>query len=126
MKVIYYAARVVDKVDRLRWVLEAHLTRQGLEICNDFEGLLECFRLPLSVDVVFVLRVSSRQEMEGMLTFRELMHDRRIILVLPDSDSETVSMAHTLRPRIISYDDSDFVEISSVLFRWAMNDVPKL
>jgi hypothetical protein len=52
----------------------------------------------------------------GRLTcMRELIQNNKSIIVLPDQTPETVSMGHTLYPRFISYLDSDFKDIGSVL-----------
>jgi hypothetical protein len=41
----------------------------------------------------------------------------RIILVLPDRDDETVAMGHRLRPRMVSYNDGDYLDVAAVLIR---------
>jgi hypothetical protein len=38
-------------------------------------------------------------------------------LILPDDDPGTTVLAHTLRPRLITYRDSDFLDVASVLSR---------
>lgn len=53
-----------------------------------------------------------------ILSLREFLHDRRIILVLPDSEPETVSLGHILRPRFITYGDSDYMDVSAILGKW--------
>ena len=54
----------------------------------------------------------------NILELSELLHDRRIILVLPDSEPETVSLGHILRPRFITYGDSDYMDVSAIMGKW--------
>jgi hypothetical protein len=65
--------------------------------------------------VVFVFLVSDRRELQGLIECREWLRDSRLILVLPDEEMETVSRGHVLRPRFITYAESDFIDVSAVL-----------
>ena len=68
-----------------------------------------------SSNAVTVLLLSSRQELENIVQYADLLCDQKIILVLPDRARETLSMGHALYPRFISYTDGDLQDVTSVL-----------
>jgi len=70
-----------------------------------------------SSNAVTVLLIASRQELENIVQYAELLCDQKIILVLPDRAQETLSMGHALYPRFISYTDGDLKDVTSVLHK---------
>lgn len=60
-----------------------------------------------------------------LIEYREWLGDRRLILVLPDDDIETISQGHALRPRFVTYVESDFIDISAVLGKMLGVRVPQ-
>ena len=50
-----------------------------------------------------------------MSKISELLMDHKVILILPEAEPEMVAMGHALRPRFITYNDGDFLEMASVL-----------
>jgi len=38
-------------------------------------------------------------------------------MILPDDNSDTTVLAHTLRPRLITYKEGDFLDVAAVLSR---------
>ncbi len=59
---------------------------------------------------LFVLFADSRSRLEELISLRELLEDRRILLILPDESKFTLSRAFKLSPRFYtcisdSYDD---------------------
>lgn len=78
-------------------------------------SLLQRLHQPLSEAMIFVFLISSRQELLELVEYQEWLRDYRLILVLPDDDMETISRGHALRPRFVTYAESDFIDISAVL-----------
>jgi hypothetical protein len=118
MNVIFFTSIDPSVSNRLTRVLDVHVSRKELETCRNFHIFSERLHQPLPDSVVFVLQICSREELMDILPLRELLHDRRIILVLPDSEPETVSLGHILRPRFITYGDSDYMDVSAILGKW--------
>ena len=119
MNVIFFTSVDPSVSNRLTRVLEVHVSRKKLETCRNIDIFSERLHQPLPDSVVFVLQICSREELMDILSLREFLHDRRIILVLPDSEPETVSLGHILRPRFITYGDGDYMDVSSILGKWA-------
>ena len=119
MNVIFFTSIDHSVANRLTRVLEVHVSRKELETFRNIDIFSERLHQPLPDPVVFVLQICSREELMDILPLRELLQDRRIILVLPDSEPETVSLGHILRPRFITYGDSDYMDMSAILGKWA-------
>jgi len=64
---------------------------------------------------VAVLFAGTMQDLLALKSIWELLQDMRTILILPDGSEETVAVAHTMRPRFISYGDRDLHAVTAVL-----------
>ncbi len=119
IKVIYYSSIVDAAGGRLQRVIEMLFTREQLEIFRTIEALNNRLHQPLTEPLIFVIFIDSPEELSEMTTLHEALQDRRIILVLPDSNPDSVAKGHSLRPRFLTYADSDFVEVLGVLGKMA-------
>lgn len=115
MNVIYYSALRASRRDKLQRVIDVLVPRNNVETFRSIPSLLQRLHKPLPEAVVFVFLVSSKQELTELVEYREWLKDRRLILVLPDDDIETISRGHALRPRFVTYVESDYIDISAVL-----------
>ena len=50
---------------------------------------------------------------------KDLFDGIRKIIILPDGEQVTISLAHKLYPRFLSYIDSDFSDVAAVLKKMA-------
>ena len=117
MKVLFYAKAIKGGGRRLLRVIERLLPNDVLEIYNSIDGLSRWFNRPQPADapVIVVFQAVGQEDLQSMLSIRDLLVDVRILMVLPDKEKETIAKAHRLRPRFITYADSDFLEIGAVL-----------
>jgi hypothetical protein len=88
-----------------------------VEIYYTLNKFYQRFTRAGSSSAVTVLLLSSRQELENLVQYADLISDQKIILVLPDHAKETIDMGHALYPRFIGYTDSDLTDVTSVLRR---------
>jgi len=66
---------------------------------------------------VVVIVLSGDEETKVLLPVRHIISDTAIIVVLPDDSPDMTALAHRLRPQYISFLDSDFSELISVIGR---------
>jgi hypothetical protein len=59
----------------------------------------------------------SKQTLITLLPIKDLLEDTNLILILAERDEETVALGHRLRPRFITYADSDFLDVASVVMK---------
>ena len=115
MNLLFYT-RVTDGAgERLHKMIEALVPENSLEVYRSIESLSRRLRQPVNNVVIAVLLAASKGDLLDFISIRDLLRDVRIILVLPDRDEDTVSKGHYLRPRFVSYTDSDFADVFAVL-----------
>jgi hypothetical protein len=115
MKILFYATQSDWAAEKLQRVLEGLVPRDQLEICRTFSRLSDKLYKPSNNLDIAVLTAVTDEELSKILSLRDLFSDIRIVLILPDSKSATISKAHTLGPRFLTYLDSDVEEVKSVL-----------
>lgn len=117
IKIIYYSEINEPSSERLKRVIEMNFPRHHIEEYRTVEALSQRLEQPIPELPIIVLLAASREDLSAIMTLRELLLDRRIILVLPDDTPETASCGHMLRPRFITYRESDYGDVSVVLGR---------
>ncbi len=115
MIVLLYKPINNDASERLQKALENAAPEDRIEIYRSIDGLLKGVRKAGYGKGIGVLLVSSEADLEDILSVKEQLRDLRIILILPDRSEKSVSKGHKLYPRFLSYADSDFKDVSSVL-----------
>ncbi len=84
---------------------------------KDFKAKLNELRYEFTVAIVFA---PNRQDISDVLSLEHFLRDIQIILIISHENHGTLSMAHFLKPRFISYfshvsKEIDVGEITSVL-----------
>ena len=116
MSLILYSPVQEGVGKQLRRVIEKLVSKDNVEIYQSVESLSLRLRQPAdSLPIAAVLLAARRGDLSELLSIRDLLRDIRIILVLPDRDEDTIAKGHTLRPRFVSYSDSNFTDVCSVL-----------
>ncbi|MFA5903622.1 MAG: hypothetical protein WC836_06765 [Desulfobacula sp.] len=64
--------------------------------------------------IILILAASSR-DLYKILPYRDLLEDRHVILILPDSEKDTMTQALSLYPRYIDYIQNDPTDVFLVL-----------
>ncbi|NVM21185.1 MAG: hypothetical protein HWN68_05340 [Desulfobacterales bacterium] len=118
LKVLVYATETERSAQLLQGMIEAIETQVpdvAEEACRTIDSFAERLRTPANRPRIAVLITASREELSEILSIKDLIHNLRIILILPDRKSDTIAQGHTLRPRFLTYADSDFSEVAAVL-----------
>ena len=124
MNVILFSSVKNEQGERLERVIELFFSKRRVEKYRDLEAFGKKLHEPYNHKDVILLSPASKEELLRLLALQDLLSGMRIILVLPDRDEETVSMGHRLRPRMVSYNDSDYLDVAAVLTR--MNEKREL
>ena len=101
--------------ERLQGMIRDLVPRERLEIYRTFNGFSERLRKPMDDIPVAVILAASGNDLLTILSISHLLYDVRLILILPDREDPTVAIGHSMRPRFLSYTDSDFREVTAVL-----------
>jgi hypothetical protein len=119
--VIFFSTVRGEPGERLLRIIESVVSKEKVKICRNIDALSRTLRRPRDCAAIAILLATSGKDLPDILSLRDLLLDIKIILVLPDSDPDTVSKGHILRPRFMSDCSSDFQEIAAVLKRMVEN-----
>ncbi len=113
---ILFSSESPTAESRLFQVLESRFPGEEITLCKSAEALCRSLSVPLNPSTTAVLLAGSRKTLTELVALAPLFRNMWIILILPDRETSTVALAHSLRPRYLTYTDIDFVEpVASVL-----------
>jgi hypothetical protein len=115
MALLLYADLKKEAGRRIKRTVERLLRSDDLMVSQTLFHLSETIRKPAHHIHIAILLALQEKDMEEILSMRDYFHDIRTILILPNRDRKTITMAHSLYPRFVSYVDSDFQEVALVL-----------
>ena len=115
MNVLFYGPEKDKSTKELCKVVFKSVPKSQTEKCTTLTDLTKRLRQPQNNIGVALLTAKTKQDLEDLVALRELLSDIRVILILPDRDHDTISKAHALYPRFITYIDRDFDEVKAVL-----------
>jgi hypothetical protein len=70
---------------------------------------------PRTDSAVAVIFISQREELFDAVSIRDLLHEYRLILILPDEEEETISLGHHLRPNFLTFKKGNLQDLEIVL-----------
>jgi hypothetical protein len=115
MDVVFYSSRGGAEEERLQKVIESVVPGWKKELCRTIDDLSERLLQPKNDLSIALLLTAQREDIVELLSMSNLFRNSRIILIAPDRDKETIAIAHRLRPRLLTYIDSDFADVFTVL-----------
>jgi hypothetical protein len=89
----------------------------AVDLCGHPARLFQVVRKLGPKPAVLVLVPGDRADLEALAQGRGDLDDRRVLLVLPDDNPETLALGHLLRPRAVCFAWSQAAEIRCVLAR---------
>jgi len=113
---LLYASTDNDDGKRLYAVLKERAPIK-LELYQTLESLVSRLHRPLIDLKIAVLMAPTRKALDDFVQLRDLLRDMRLLLILPDREPGTIAKGHKLRPRLLTYTDSDFSDVATVLNR---------
>ncbi|MEJ2067516.1 MAG: hypothetical protein P8Y09_06160 [Deltaproteobacteria bacterium] len=116
MDMIFYSPAEGKAEERLGAMIEKLIPGVMTKTCRSIDALSNRLLQPHHNDLtIAVLLAADKADLFNLSSISEQFHDARIIVVAPDQDKDTVALAHRLRPRLLTYTDSDFAEVFAVL-----------
>ena len=115
MNVILYVSNS-DQGD-IRERIEGLIPEKSLKVYRTLEGLSERLHRPIDPETILIIVACSQEKLSEIFPLRRVLRDIRTVVVAPDQDPKTVSLAHQLRPRFLTYANSNLEDLTSVLQR---------
>lgn len=117
MHLVLYASVSDEVVEQVRKALEPSFKLASFRVHRTISGLSESLHPPVKDVRAVVLLVGKREDILELIGVRYLFRHVPVVLVLPDTDDQTIALAHRLRPRYLTYIDAHFVDLYPVLAR---------
>ena len=102
-------------------IIEGLAVNGKIEIYRSIDSLVQRLRKPTFDIDVFILIASNKKQLSEVLLIKERLRDIKIILILPDRESDSISRGHEVYPRFVSYIDSDLKDVGAVLEKMMKN-----
>ena len=114
MTILLFTSQVNESARRLHRVLEERLPGHRKRVHFSLEDLVLRIRQRQGENLLGIILASGPQDLSDLMLVQDVLKDLRFILIVPDQDERTVSRAHALRPRYISYRDGTFEDVVAV------------
>ena len=124
MNLLLYTTETKGNGKHLQGVIEGVVPEDKTEIYRTIDSLSHRLRRPRSDLDVAVLLAASNEDLLDLLSISALLDDLRVILLLPNREKDTIAKGHTLRPRFLTYADSNFSDVAAVLSKMLQNTHP--
>ena len=120
MEVILYAPDSEQSGVRER--IGGLIPQRRVRVYRTLEGLSERLHRPIDPETIMIIVASSREKLSEVFPLRRILGDVRTVVVAPDQEPATVALAHQLRPRFLTYANSDFDDLFAVLRKMIESD----
>jgi hypothetical protein len=121
MEILYYFSTTDGSGGAVRSLLESFAPRVRLQVFRSWEPFAKELLRPRERETLVVLLISRKEELLDAVSLRDLIHEYKSVLVLPDMEEGTVSLGHSLRPSFMTEKGGDFHELESVLKKMLHN-----
>ena len=111
MTILYYTSKNSEISIRLLRVIEALATKGQIETYQSVPSFSLRLREPSLFKDIAILLTDTKDDLLEILSIKDFLDGIRVILILPDRSTDTVSSAYTLFPRFLSYGDSSLLMI---------------
>ena len=123
MQIIVYASPFAKVSRHLIEIVQKVGKPKALECLHTLESLTTRLRQPLTCfDALLIVCPANGYELAQMTAISHLLRDLRVIVLLPDREAGTISDGHMLRPRFLSYSDSDLNDVVAVVEKMAASN----
>jgi hypothetical protein len=99
---IYIPKKEIQESPLIR-LIGKEIPQFQIEIFRSIEDLKVRLKEPRYMSTTAVIFAPDRQDISDILSLEHLLRDIQIILIISHDNHGTISMAHYLRPRFISY-----------------------
>ncbi|MBU1139407.1 MAG: hypothetical protein KKD01_02550 [Proteobacteria bacterium] len=117
MNVFFYADTESAAADQFRRQLFARNSLSSIAVIPEGSQLNSHHSLKLRSGDVMILFAATDKEFKNLLAIHDKFDQFRVILVLPNLDTEVVAVSHMLKPRFITFIDHDIADLEKVITR---------
>lgn len=124
MCLLVYIPKKDEKGVQLQRMVGNLLWEDSIEIFYQFNVFKSRLQNLTGNEGIALLYASTSQDLDDLVVHRNLFHNLRLVLILPDNDEGTIAQGHLLRPRFMSYQDNGFSDLAAVLQKMLKTSLP--
>jgi hypothetical protein len=117
MELLLYAPVPQDVRERVVDTLEPVVPDDSMRVCSTIANLYQNLQMPKQHLTIAVLVLSNRNDLKKLRSIRPMFQGVRVLLVLPDTEEETIAMAHRFQPRYLTFVDKNIPALATVVDR---------
>jgi hypothetical protein len=117
MRVYLYSSEMEGKGKDIQRMMEDLQLDNRLSVIRSVDILSQKLKEPWEQKPILVILASTKDELLDLVSIRERLYPVRLILILPDAEEGTISLAHRLRPNYLTYVHRNIEELRVVLER---------
>jgi hypothetical protein len=117
MQIFLYSSEIDGNGKKIQRMMEDDFHTDQLEVLRSIENLSRKLQEPWKEKPIVVILAYKKDELLDLVSIRDQLHPVRLILVLPDTEKGTISLAHRLRPNYLTYMHRNLMELKAVLQR---------
>lgn len=114
MRTLFYIPESCNDAGLIEQITASLDGQEGREVACTLEGLCQALRRPGERPHLAVLVAASTEDLMGLVSLRDLLQDIPVLLVGPDREEQDLALAHLLRPRFLTFVDSNLAELAAV------------
>jgi hypothetical protein len=115
---VFFLSNAKNKAKKLLLrVLAIIVPQNKITIIKNTDELEYHLRQQFQDTLIAVLLPADKNELTDILSLQKLLGDIPLILILPDRENNTIAMGYKLHPRFITYADSDFLDVATVVMK---------
>lgn len=115
MGLIVYISKADESGKRLQRMVGQLIWQDTIEIIYAFKRLEIRLRDSIGNEDIALLLAATPEDLDELIANLQLLSPLRLILILPDSERNTIAKGHLLRPRFVAYQDGNFSDVALVL-----------
>jgi hypothetical protein len=115
MKTLFYIPAKLDDLSRIYRLILILDRRIFFEIFRTLDSLEERISKQKKIFSSTVLYITDKEDLHDLVDRGDMFSNTKLILILPDHDNDTISIAQTLSPCFLTFVDNDFTDIRVVL-----------
>lgn len=115
MKLLIYSTQNQGVENILARSVHEEFPQIQIDEANSLQRLSEIICRPLHGIAVIIVNICERRELIELLSYKHLLEDIRVILILPRNTKNMMTLGLKLQPSFTCYSDSGFDDIMLVL-----------
>lgn len=113
--ILYVHEDASDRGRQLNQMISMRCQKTETAVFQTLETFRKRLRKGISGDDIVVLFADTRQRLEELVPLRTRLEGTRIVIVLPDDEHDTLSLAVQFYPRFFTSIDTDYSILCEVL-----------